>query len=55
MENILKPYARPNAIVSVDGGRNLITVAGTRAELENYLRTIQVFDVDWMATMSVGV
>ena len=55
MEKILKPYARPNAIVSVDGGRNLITVAGTRAELENYLRTIQVFDVDWMATMSVGV
>jgi general secretion pathway protein D len=55
MEKILKPYARPNAIVSVDAGRNLITVAGTRAELENYLRTIQVFDVDWMATMSVGV
>ena len=55
MEKILKPYARTNAIVSVDAGRNIITVAGTRAELENYLRTIQVFDVDWMATMSVGV
>ena len=55
MEKILKPYARPNAIVNVDGGRNIITVAGTRSELENYLRTIQVFDVDWMATMSVGV
>ena len=55
MEKILKPYARPNAIVSVDGARNLITVAGTRAELENYLRTIEIFDVDWMAGMSVGV
>lgn len=55
MEKILKPYARTNAIVSVDAGRNIITVAGSRAELENYLRTIQVFDVDWMATMSVGV
>ena len=55
MEKILKPYARPNAIVSVDGARNLITIAGTRAELENYVRTIQVFDVDWMASMSVGV
>jgi general secretion pathway protein D len=55
MERILKPYARPNAIVNVDGARNLITIAGTRAELENYLRTIQVFDVDWMASMSVGV
>ena len=55
MEKILKPYARQGSIVSVDGARNLITVAGTRAELENYLRTIQVFDVDWMASMSVGV
>lgn len=55
MEKILKPYARQGSIVSIDGARNLITVAGTRAELENYLRTIQVFDVDWMASMSVGV
>ena len=35
--------------------RNLITVSGTRGELENYLRTIEVFDVDWMSSMSVGV
>ena len=55
MEKILKPYARQGSIVSVDGARNLITIAGSRAELENYMRTIQVFDVDWMATMSVGV
>jgi general secretion pathway protein D len=55
MEKILKPYARPNAIVNVDSGRNVITVAGTRAELENYLRTIEIFDVDWMSSMSVGV
>jgi general secretion pathway protein D len=55
MEKILKPYARKDAIVNVDSGRNVITVAGTRAELENYLRTIQIFDVDWMSSMSVGV
>src|SRR5207342_2958293 len=55
MEKILKPYGRPNAIVSVDSGRNVITVAGTRAVLENYLRTIEIFDVDWMSSMSVGV
>ncbi len=55
MEKILKPYARQGAIVSADGARNMITIAGTRSELENYLRTIQVFDVDWMASMSVGV
>ena len=55
MAKLLKPYARSNAIVDADAGRNTITVAGSRAELENYLRTIQVFDVDWMASMSVGV
>jgi general secretion pathway protein D len=55
MEKILKPYARQGAIVSADGSRNMITIAGTRSELENYLRTIQVFDVDWMSSMSVGV
>jgi general secretion pathway protein D len=55
MEKLLKPYARPNAIVSVDPGRNVITLAGTGTELQNYLRTVQIFDVDWMSSMSVGV
>lgn len=55
MEKLLKPYARPGAIVTVDPGRNVMTLAGSRAELESYLRTVEVFDVDWMASMSVGV
>src|SRR5690606_6493115 len=55
MEKILEPYARPNAIVGVDPSRNVISVGGTRAELQNYLRTIEVFDVDWLSGMSVGV
>lgn len=55
MEKLLKPYARSNAIVSVDSGRNVITLAGTSTELQNYLRTVQIFDVDWMSSMSVGV
>ena len=55
MEKVLKPYARPDAIVAADNGRNTITVAGSRVELENYLRTIEIFDVDWLSGMSVGV
>jgi general secretion pathway protein D len=55
MEKLLKPYARPNAVVQVDQSRNLIVLAGTRAELQNYLRTVQIFDVDWLSGMSVGV
>jgi general secretion pathway protein D len=42
-------------VVQVDNARNLIVVAGSRAELQNYLRTIEIFDVDWLAGMSVGV
>ncbi|KRG69660.1 type II secretion system secretin GspD [Pseudoxanthomonas dokdonensis] len=55
MKKVLEPYARPNAIVNVDSTRNLITLAGTRSELENYLRTVEIFDVDWLSNMSVGV
>jgi general secretion pathway protein D len=55
MKKVLEPYARPNAIVATDPARNLITIAGTRAELQNYLRTIEIFDVDWLSGMSVGV
>lgn len=55
MRKVLEPYARPNAIVNVDSGRNVITLGGTRAELENYMRTVEIFDVDWLSGMSVGV
>lgn len=55
MKKLLEPYARPNAVVSTDGARNLIVLAGTRSELQNYLRTVEIFDVDWLAGMSVGV
>ena len=55
MKKVLEPYARPNAVVNVDNARNMITLAGTRSELQNYLRTVQIFDVDWLAGMSVGV
>jgi len=55
MRKVLEPYARPNAIVGIDSARNVISLAGTRSELENYLRTVEIFDVDWLAGMSVGV
>jgi len=55
MEKLLKPYAKPEGVINVDAARNMLVLAGTRAELENYLQTIAVFDVDWLAGMSVGV
>ena len=55
MEKLLKPYVRAGAVVQADNARNLIVVSGSRTELENALRTIRIFDVDWLAGMSVGV
>jgi general secretion pathway protein D len=55
MQKLLKPFAHPEAIVSADNARNMIIMAGTASELENYQRTISVFDVDWLKGMSVGV
>lgn len=55
MKKVLEPYARPNSIVGIDGTRNVITLGGSRTELENYLRTVEIFDVDWLSGMSVGV
>lgn len=55
MEKLLKPYARDKAIVQVDNTRNMIVLGGSRAELQNYIRTIEIFDVDWLAGMSVGI
>lgn len=55
MQEVLTPYVRQGAIVKADNSRNLLVIAGTRADLENYLQTIETFDVDWLAGMSVGV
>jgi len=55
MATLLKPYAKPDAFVSIDPNRSLLVLAGTPSELANYERTINTFDVDWLKGMSVGV
>ncbi len=55
MEKILQPYVRENAIVQVDTNRSMIFLAGTPEELRNYLKTVEIFDVDWLEGMSVGI
>ena len=54
MTEILEPLAPEGSIVRVDTLRNLIVVAGTSPEMSSMLETIQMFDVDWMAGLSVG-
>lgn len=55
MAKLLKPYAKPEAVVNADTARSMIVMAGTAAELQNYAQTIDMFDVDWMKGMSIGV
>ena len=55
MAKILEPYARDDAIVNADQFRNMMFLAGTPEELKNYRKTIEIFDVDWLAGMSVGI
>ena len=55
MAEILQPVATPEAFVRVDNTRNLLMLAGTRAQLEGWMQIIATFDVDMLAGMSVGI
>ena len=54
MSKILQPLAPEGSVVRVDTLRNLLLIAGTGPEMGNLLDTVRVFDVDWMAGLSVG-
>ena len=55
MEKILAPLASQGTIVRVDAARNLLILAAPRQELEALEETIAVFDVDWLAGLSLAV
>ena len=55
MEKLLQPYAINGAVISTDNHRGLLVLGGTRQELANYQQTIDVFDVDWLEGMSIGI
>ncbi|MGF1526385.1 MAG: type II secretion system secretin GspD [Candidatus Competibacterales bacterium] len=55
MENILRPFAPEGGILLVDATRNLLILAGTPQELETLAETIDIFDVNWLEGMSVGL
>ncbi len=55
MAEILQPVADPEAFVRIDNVRNLLMLAGTRAQLDGWLDMVSTFDVDMLAGMSVGI
>lgn len=55
MAKILEPFAKDAQAIRIDTVRNLVILAGTERELRHLIDTVDMFDINWMAGMSVGV
>lgn len=55
MAAILRPMMPADALVRIDTVRNLLVLAGTRAQAEGWMDLVSTFDVDLLKGMSVGV
>jgi len=55
MVKILEPFTPDGGIVRVDDTRNMLFLGGNARELHHLMETIDIFDVDWIAGMSVGL
>ncbi len=55
MQKILEPFVSENGEIRVDKQRNMLILAGTAEELNTLQETIDIFDVDWLRGMSVGL
>lgn len=55
MAKILEPFSGEASSVRVDPLRNLLILSGTQLQLKHMIDTIEMFDVDWISGMSVGL
>lgn len=55
MVKILEPFVSEAKSVRIDEARNLLILSGTERELQHLQDTITMFDVDWLAGMSVAL
>jgi general secretion pathway protein D len=55
MAKILEPLAGETSAVRVDPMRNLLILSGTQLQLKHMIETVDMFDVDWISGMSVGL
>ncbi len=55
MAEILTPMSDEGTIINVDPIRNLLVLAGTRAQMEGWLDVVATFDIDLLEGMSVGI
>lgn len=55
MAKILEPLTGDTSSVRVDPLRNLLILSGTQLQLRHMIETVDMFDVDWISGMSVGL
>ena len=55
MVKLLEPLQPEAGAIRIDLIRNLLILSGTEPELRHMFETIDMFDVDWLAGMSVGI
>lgn len=55
MSKMLEPLVAEPASVKADPVRNLLILAGTQLQLQHMLETVDMFDVDWISGMSIGL
>ena len=56
MATLLEPFARePQTTIRADDMRNLLILSGTELELKHLLEAVDMFDVNWIGGMSVGL
>ncbi|MBF0147380.1 MAG: type II secretion system secretin GspD [Magnetococcales bacterium] len=55
MLKILEPMSPKGSILRIDSSKNIIIIAGTQRELDSMLDTIELFDMDWLKGMSIGL
>ena len=55
MAALLEPFVKDQTTVRVDELRNFLILSGTELELRHLYETIDMFDVNWLVGMSVGL
>ncbi len=55
VEKVLKSVVPEEGLLLVDDSRNLLMLAGSSQELSSWVAMIELFDVDWMRSYSVGL
>jgi general secretion pathway protein D len=55
MAALLEPFVKDQTTIRMDDLRNLLILSGTEMELRHLYEAIDMFDVDWLSGMSVGL